>query len=128
MLNFPRLAFSLLLAPLLGLVACDDSADDTSDRVGGECTYAEVHGTCTFVDAAGGAEVSFQFTSDDGAVTDTAHLVVGDGGAPPSQDCLDVLGVTPGVEVGCTRAELVDGACSPVVYSFDTFETNDCLE
>ena len=119
-----RLALALLL-PLLG---CPDALDPSDDFVGGECTYTEIHGTCTFGDAVGGEEVRFDFLSDDGTVVDSHTLVVGDGGTPPTQACLDELGLATGVAVGCTRGAIEEGTCSPVVYAFDDFDTADCLD
>lgn len=115
----------LALAATLLLTACEDVTDGS---VGGPCSYEETHGTCTFVDATGGAEVTFDFVSDDGSVTDSYLLYVGDGGTAPTQACLDELGVAPGVSVGCTMGAIVEGTCSPTVYSFDDFDTNDCLD
>ncbi len=110
------------LASLLGLVGCGDPP------AGGACSYEETHGTCTFVDATAGADVTFDFVSDDGAVTDSDILTVGDGGTAPTQACLDELGISAGASVGCTRGTIVEGTCSPTVYSFDDFSTNDCLD
>ena len=118
----------LAVAAFLPLFGCPADTDDSGGMVGGACTYTETHGTCTFVDAVGDAEVTFDFASDDGAITDTYTLFVGDGGSPPTQACLDELGVAPGVEVGCTRGAIDEGTCSPVVYAFDDFDTNDCLD
>ncbi len=123
-MSLPRF-FLLLALALAPLTACDESVDTF---VGGECTYEETHGTCTFVEATGGADATFDFVSDDGTILDSATLVVGDGGSPPSQDCLDTLGLAPGVEVGCTLNEITEGTCSPVVFAFDDFTTNACLD
>jgi hypothetical protein len=118
----------LAVAALLPLFGCPAATDDSGGMLGGECTYTETHGTCSFVDAVGGADVTFDFVSDDGATTDTYTLYVGDGGAPPTQACLDELGVAAGVEVGCTQGTIDEGTCSPAVYTFDDFDTNDCLD
>ena len=123
----------LALAALLPLFGCptdpgEETGADTGGPIGGGCTYTETHGTCTFVDAVGGAEVTFEFVSDDGATTDSDILSVGDGGTPPTQACLDELGVAAGVAVGCTRGVIDEGACSPEVNSFDDFDTNECRD
>jgi hypothetical protein len=115
--------FLLSLVAVLSLTACEEPA-----IVGGDCTYEDTHGTCTFVDATGGADVTFDFVSDDGSVTDSDSLVVGDGGTPPTQACLDELGIAPGASVGCTMRNITSGTCSPVVYAFDDFDTNECLD
>ena len=116
---------TLVIAPL---AACVEDVEDTGPMVGGECSYEETHGTCTFVEATGGADVTFDFLSDDGSVTESDSLSVGDGGAPPTQDCLDTLGIAPGVEVGCTLKRITDGTCTPVTFAFDDFSVNECLE
>ena len=112
---------ALAFAPL---TAC---FDDIAPKVGGECSYEETHGTCTFVEATGGAEVTFDFVSDDGTVTESDALSVGDGGTPPTQDCLDTLDIAPGVEVGCTLERITDGTCTPVLFAFDDFSPDECL-
>ncbi len=116
---------TLVFAPL---AACVEDVEDTGPIAGGECSYEETHGTCTFVEATGGADVTFDFLSDDGTVTEDDSLSVGDGGAPPTQDCLDTLGIAPGVEVGCTLQRITDGTCTPVIFAFDDFSVNECLE
>ena len=119
-MNFFRIFAFAAFLPLFGC------APDSKEGSG--CTYVETHGVCTFVDAVGGADVTFDFVSDDGALSDTSMLQIGDGGSSPTQDCLDELGITPGLEVGCTHGAIDEGTCSPVVYTFDDFETNACLD
>ena len=85
-----------------------------------------------FTQAAPGADATVLLDpntlSDDGTVTESDSLSVGDGGAPPTQDCLDTLGIAPGVEVGCTLKRITDGTCTPVIFAFDDFSVNECLE
>jgi hypothetical protein len=115
--------FLLSLVATLCLTACEEGGP-----VGGDCAYEDTHGTCTFVDAAGGADVTFDFVSDDGTVTDSDTLVVGDGGTPPTQACVDELGIAAGVSVGCSLRNITSGTCTPVIFAFDDFDTNECLD
>jgi hypothetical protein len=110
---------SLLLLPVLLLIACEP-------KVGGECTYEDLPGTCTFVDAAGGAPVTFDFASEDGAVTDSDTFTIGDG-SDPDQACLDTLGITAGASFDCVQRTMTDGACTPVIYEFADFDGGECL-
>jgi len=123
----PMIRSHLVVFATVLLAGCWPFSSSESGMVGGPCAYEDLHGTCTFVDATGGAEVTFGFVSGDGSLTDSHVLVVGDGGTPPTQACLDELGITAGLVVGCTRSTLTEGTCSPKVFSFDDFRTNDCL-
>ena len=115
----------LRLLPLLLLVACEGFTATSS-----LCTYDDNPGVCTFTDVTADAQVAFTFQADDGSVTESSTLVIGDEGAAPDQACIDELGIAVDDVVRCNRKSLSEsegnGTCDAVQWEYDDFDPSDC--
>ena len=121
----------LVVSALLG--GCGSSDDDP---IGQDCRYVEVPGVAVIVavdDAPETAynctndpvEVLFDFTPDDPdapqfyqypEVPDTDRQLTVGAGMNPAREWVEAKGLTVGSEHACRRQELVEGACTPVLF------------
>jgi hypothetical protein len=109
-----------LFVLLLSLLACD------GELSGGVCTYTDTEGTCTFTEVTADSNVSFDFVADDFSVSESGTLVIGDGGTPPDQECIDTLGIAVDDALSCTLRTLSSGTCAPEEFEFDDIDPEDC--
>ncbi len=119
------------------LFSCSQSDNPTT---GGPCTYTSAQGTATMMSLNSAStasnncsnnpvEVVFDFTpnnlADANAATDNNRvLTVGDGMNPPLNYVLS-KGLTIGSIHPCTRQILVNGTCSPVIFTFTDIDLSD---
>jgi hypothetical protein len=126
------LMFALLFS------SCTSHTDNS--LVGGPCTYISTQGTAT-INSLNSAStnsnncnnnpvvVVFDFTPDNPANANDATdknrvLTVGDGKNPPLNYVLN-KGLTIGSTHPCTRQNITNGACTPIIFNFTDVDLSD---
>ncbi len=120
-LNFVRFQFVFLIIGALFLCSCAES----SDGIGGPCTYNSYPGTAVFTELAPVA--LFNFTLSNPTTQPTylrnngqgLQLYTWDGGNQTA-DWLATNDISVGVQVPATYQEITHGSCSPWLITFPT--------
>ena len=127
---------------LCSFMLLNSSCDNNSIRasyhvVGGPCEYDEIHGTATItwtgdpvIDAdncKNAIEIKFTFTPDDPSARnhyrfpdwsdENQRFTVGGGKNPPKNWAVS-RGLMKGSSHECVRLEIINGTCTPVIFSF----------
>ena len=135
-------AFFFLLSACCASLACGSKIG--GQRFGGACEYRRIYGRATITDVRdaapdanncrGGVEVVFTFTPDDPSAPEHyrfsdhpdagQYFRVGAGLNPPRGWTLE-KGLVKGTVHRCIRAEVLKGACTPVIFTFPDIEMTD---
>jgi len=135
---------TLLISMIFIFSGCADS-DNNDNYDGGPCEYVEISGTATvisIVDANDDAyncdnepvEVLFDFVPDDPDATNDylfpdisdsgQYLTIGSGQNPP-RNYMNDKGIIVGSSHNCVRKEILNGACTPVLFQFQEIDFSD---
>jgi hypothetical protein len=126
-----RVAMKIYACLFAGLFLSGCEADTPSERVGGDCRYRDIPGTCRFesIRPSGphtygeGFRTTFSFHPEAKGETskEGARVVIGDGKDPTSryltENRIELGGTSP-----CVRRVLIRGPCSPEVFEFPGFK------
>ena len=130
-----------LIAVTLVLLACDNN--DESEMTGGNCNYIKYTGkaTITAIEDAPATEnncpnnpkkVSFEFVPDNASsvnnyifpnVIDSMQYLSINSGMNPSLTWLENNAVEVGQVFVSFREEIIEGTCTPVIYTFSELDT-----
>lgn len=144
-MNWKRLAAAagIVLALTSGVMA-DGAREKNRMMTGGKCTYREIQGMAEITsiteapananNCKNGVEIVFTFTPEDPEAVksylfplsgDTGQrLTVGAGMNPPGP-WVEKKGLSVGSALRCIRKEIVQGACTPVLFVFPETDWTD---
>ena len=131
------LVWSLSLVVVLTMGCNEDSDSDAADVVGGRCEYNDIQGRATINSVAvpdagednckNAVKIMFTFTPDDVSAPDDyrfgewpdtdRQFTVGAGKNPPKA-WAESVGLVQGSTYKCVRSEIINGTCTPVIFSF----------